>query len=129
WTPTSSIGLALSIPLYSGGSTRYGLKSMRLQQEALEVQREELKQQLHLQATSQRDALRSATAQYHASREAEQGAKRGLEIATVRYKTGNGTLLELNDSELALRQSQLNLAQAVYNYMVAIYAIDELEGR
>ncbi|MDY5858977.1 MAG: TolC family protein [Porphyromonas sp.] len=129
WTPTSSIGLVLNVPLYSGGSTRYGLKSMRIQQEVLEVQREELKQQLQLQSTSQRDALRNATAQYRASREAEQGAKRGLEIATVRYKTGNGTLLELNDSELALRQSQLNLAQAVYNYMVAVYAIDELEGR
>lgn len=129
WTPSSTIGLALNIPLFSGGSTRYGLKSLRVQRETLEIQREELKRQLQLQATSQRDELRNATAQYRASREAEAGAKKGLDIATVRYKTGNGTLLELNDSELALRQSQLNLAQSVYNYMIAVYAIDELEGR
>lgn len=128
WSPTSSIGLSLSVPIFTGGSTKYGIKSMQLQQEQARVQRAELEQQLRLQEVGGQDALRHATEQYRASREAVQSAERGLSIAEVRYKSGAGTLLELNDTELALRQAQLNIAQSVYNYMLAIYALDELRG-
>lgn len=44
---------------------------------------------------------------------------RGYKIAQKRYDTGGGTLLEMNDAELALTQAKLNLNQSIYNYMVA----------
>ena len=49
-------------------------------------------------------------------------------IAEVRYKSGAGTLLELNDAETALLQARLNYSQAIYNYMVAVYSLDALKG-
>ena len=46
----------------------------------------------------------------------------------MRYKSGAGTLLELNDAETALLQARLNYSQAIYNYMVAVYSLDALKG-
>lgn len=128
WTPSSTIGLSLSVPLFTGGSTRHGIKSLKWQAEQLKIERTSVRHQLQLQYTSQQDAQRTAIDQYQSSTEAERSAKKGLEIATVRYKAGNGTLLELNDAELTLRQAQLQQAQAVYNYMVATYSLEELQG-
>lgn len=129
WSPMSTIGLALNVPLYSGGSTKNGIKSIKLQQEQLSLEREEAERQLRLASRSQQDVLLQSREQYGASLVAEQSSRKGLEIATLRYRTGAGTLLELNDAELALRQAQLNKVQAVYNYMLSIYALDELQGK
>ena len=46
----------------------------------------------------------------------------------MRYRTGEGTILELNDADMALLQARLNYSQAIYNYMVAVYSLDELKG-
>ena len=55
-------------------------------------------------------------------------ARKGYDIAVKRYDTGAGTLLEVNDSQLALTQSQLNRSQAVYSYLVAQAQLDETLG-
>ena len=47
----------------------------------------------------------------------------------MRYTSGEGTILELNDAENALLQAKLNYSQAVYNYMVAVFSLDELQGK
>lgn len=129
WSPGSTIGLALNIPLYSGGSTKYGIKSLELQREQLRLQKLNVERQLDLQATNAVQQREQALQQYFASREGERLAQKSLDIAQVRYKSGNGTVLELNDAELALRQAQLNLSQAVYNYMIALYELHTIQGK
>ena len=129
WTPSSTIGLALNIPLFTGGSTKHGLRSIKTQQEQIHVERANTENQLRLQLLSSQNSLNSAKTQYDASKEAESSAKKGLEIANVRYKTGNGTLLELTDAEFALRQAQLSKAQAIYSYMNTLYTLNELQGK
>lgn len=129
WSPSSNIGLGLTIPLFSGGSTRYGIKSLESQLEQLRLERQHAEQQLRLQASSYQTAQRNAAEQFVASQEAERSATKGLQVAQVRYRSGAGTLLELNDAELAQRQAQLNLNQAIYNYMIALYDLEALEGR
>lgn len=128
WTPHALVALSLNIPLFSGGTTRKGIASLRLQQEQLRLQQHNTEQQLGLQVKSSQDALRYAREQYQACQEAIQTARKGLDIAQVRYKVGAATLLELNDTELSLRQAQLNQAQAIYNYMISLYTLKELQG-
>ena len=129
WSPSSNIGLSLSVPLYTGGSTRYGLKSLDLQRRQSLIQMTETKNQLNLQRISLEENQRQAVAQYTASLQAESSARKGLSIAQVRYRSGQGTVLELTDAELALRQAELNKTQALYTLVIALCETDVLLGR
>ena len=42
------------------------------------------------------------------------------------YDKGMGTLLEVNDAELALLQARLNQTQALYDYLIAGVEIEQL---
>ncbi|MGL5262639.1 MAG: TolC family protein, partial [Bacteroides sp.] len=46
-------------------------------------------------------------------------ALKGREIAKKMYEVGKGTILELNDSEVALTQAELAYTQSIYDYLVA----------
>ena len=46
----------------------------------------------------------------------------------MRYATGAGTLLEINDSQLALTQAQMNRSQSIYDFLVAKAMLDETMG-
>ena len=73
--------------------------------------------------------MNAAKEQLVVNKEAIAQAERGYEIAKVRYNTGSGTILELNDSELALTQSRLNYQQALYDYLSAQANYEKVMGR
>lgn len=129
WSPHSMIGLSLSIPIFSGGSRYNDVRATRLQIKQLAERRLQAERELSLGLESAKSEQRSAAEVFLASRSAERSALQGYEIALMRYSTGVGTLLELNDAQLSLRQAQLSLKQAIHNYMLATYTLDELEGR
>ena len=74
------------------------------------------------------DKMRTGIRQYESACKSVDQARKGYDIAVKRYDTGAGTLLEVNDSQLALTQSQLNRSQAVYSYLVAQAQLDETLG-
>lgn len=129
WSPYSSIGLSLNIPIFSGGTRYYGVKSTQMQIQQIALQRLQAEREIRLGASNAMSERRNASEQFIASMEAVRSATKGLDIAQVMYRTGRSTILELNDAELALRQAQLNLNQSIYNYMVSTYDIQQIEGR
>lgn len=129
WSPFSNVSLSLNIPIFSGGSRYYGVKAVKTQIQQLALQRVQAEREVRLGLENAQSEQRSALDQYEASREAVRSATKGLEIARVRYQTGESSILELNDAELADRQAKLNLNQAIYNYMVATYSLEQLEGK
>ena len=46
-------------------------------------------------------------------------AKKGLAISQKRYEIGNGTILELNNSQVSLTNMQLTYNNSIYDYLVA----------
>ena len=50
-------------------------------------------------------------------------------IAKKRYEVGKGTVLELNDSELALTQSKLAYTQAIFDYLSAKADLELVLGK
>ncbi|WP_297193947.1 TolC family protein [uncultured Porphyromonas sp.] len=128
WSPFSTIALSLSVPLFNGFSRQNDVHATRTQLQQLQLQRVDAERQLHLSAMNSLSAQTNAIEQFVAAREAVASAEKGYQIAQVRYKTGEGTILELNDADMALLQARLNYSQAIYNYMVALYTLDELQG-
>lgn len=129
WNPYSIIGLSLSVPIFSGGSKFYTLKQTRVSMTQLDLQREDTERNLQMSVKQYRDDMSTAIQQFEAARKGVKQAERGYMISQKRYDTGAGTLLEMNDSQLALTQAQLNFNQAIYNYMVAKSDLEKVLGR
>lgn len=129
WVSSAAVGLSLSIPIFQGNTIINQTKQVELALQELEMQRDYAYQGQNLQYTAAINNMRTANEQLVVNREAIAQAERGYDIAKVRYNTGTGTILELNNSELALTQSKLNYQQALYNFLSAQAALEQVLGR
>lgn len=129
WVSSAAVGLSLSIPIFNGNTIINKTKQVGLSLKELQLQRDYVSEAQDLQITSALDNMRTANEQLLVNKEAIAQAEKGYEIAKVRYNTGSGTILELNDSELALTQSRLNYQQALYNYLIAEATLEQVLGR
>ena len=66
--------------------------------------------------------------QYHASAQTISQAKRGYEIAVKRYEVGGGTLVDVDNSQLAYTQAELTRSTAIYNYLVNQVSMAKMSG-
>jgi outer membrane protein len=128
WNPYSVGGLALVIPIFSGGQRYMTLKQTRVQQEQLQMQKESVRRDLEVGVKQAFSSMETALKQFNAAQSSIEGAKTGYSISQKRYEVGSGTLLEMDDARLALVQAQLNLNQSVYNYLIAKSSLEKIIG-
>lgn len=128
WFPYSTVGLSLSIPLFKA-SNFTKVKQTKIQMQQLTENRTNVQRQLTMQATSYLDNMAASTEQVVSNKEGIVQAEKGRLIAQKRYEVGKGTILELNDSEVALTQAQLTYNQSIYDYLVAKADLDQVLGR
>lgn len=129
WNPYSVIGVSLSIPIFTGGSKYYKIRQTRVSMEQLDLQREDAERNLQLAVKQNVDNMNTCVKQFDAARKGVEQAERGYLISQKRYDTGAGTLLEMNDAELALTQARLNFNQAIFNYIVAKSDLEKIMGQ
>lgn len=128
WNPYTTLGVSLNIPIFSGGSRYSNVKQSKIQLEQLELNRIDTERNLMVAIRQYVDQMKTSIKQYQASSDGVSQAKKGYDIAVKRYDTGAGTLLEINDSQLALTVSQNNRNQAIYSFLVAKASLDETLG-
>lgn len=128
WNPYTTFGVSLNIPIFSGGSRYSSLKQSQIELEQLELNRLDTERNLMVSVRQYVDQMKTSIKQYQASSEGVSEAQKGYDIALKRYDTGAGTLLEINDSQLALTVSQNNRNQAIYSFLVAKASLDEMLG-
>lgn len=129
WVSSAAVGLQLNIPIFQGNKVINQAKQVKIALKELELQRNYTTDGMNLQITSAVNNMRAANEQLIANKDAINQAQRGYEIAKVRYNTGSGTILELNDSELSLTQSKLNYQQSLYNYLSAQTNLEKVLGK
>lgn len=129
WNPYSMVGVKLTIPIFSGGARLNKVKQTRVSLTQLDLQRDDLERNLKLSIKQSIDNMSTCVKRFTAAQRGVSQAEKGYVIAQKRYETGTGTLLELNDSELALTQSKLNFNQAIYDYMVAKSDLEKVLGK
>ena len=128
WTPYSVAGISLTIPIFSGGQRYYTLKQTKVQREQMALQIEETRKNLEVSITQSLSSLNTSAKQYTAAKKSIESAEKGNSIAHKRYEIGSGTLLEMQNSQLALMQSRLNLNSSIYNYLVTKSSLDKILG-
>ena len=128
WFPSSTIGISLSIPIFSGGQRYHAIKQTRVQADELELQRENAERQLRIGIRQSVGTMDTAMRTYDASKEALASAEKAYDIAVKSYQLGKSTLTDLNNTELVLTQAKLAVSQAVYNFVIAKAGLEQTLG-
>lgn len=129
FNPYSYVGLALSVPIFSGGAKLYGLKQAQVQLKEIDLQRDYLVNSLNMQVDLAIDNMNREAAQISTSKEGVAQAQKAYEIMQKSFEIGAASYLELRDAELANTSAQLVYLQAIYNYLISSSELDLLLGK
>lgn len=129
WVGSAAVGLQLSIPIFNGRTIVNKAKQLKISLQELQLQKQYASDGIDLQIQSAINNMKAAQEQLSVNKDAISQAERGYEIAKVRYQTGSGTILELNDSELSMTQANLNYQQSLYDFLTAQTNLEKVLGR
>ena len=115
WT----IGLASQIPLFTGGRIKGDQMIAEANVREAQARYDQLREFAALDSRVTINNLLQARAAWQASQGTAEQAARAYSIATVRYKEGISTQIELNDARILLEQAVANRALAARNLQVA----------
>ena len=128
WNPYSVVGVSLNVPIFAGGKRRSDINQAKLNLNNLELQRENVERQLRTALMQYQCNMQTNMKEYYASSQNLSQAKRGYDIAVKRYEIGGGTLVDVDNSQLAYTQAELSRSTAIYNYLINGVEIDKLIG-
>ncbi|MBR5464751.1 MAG: TolC family protein [Alistipes sp.] len=128
WNPYSVAAVSLNVPIFAGGKRRADINQAKINLNNLELQRENIERQLRTALMQYQSNLNTNVKEYYASSQNISQAKRGYDIAVKRYEIGGGTLVDVDNSQLAYTQAELSRSTAIFNYLVNRVEIDKLVG-
>ncbi|MBR5333679.1 MAG: TolC family protein [Alistipes sp.] len=128
WNPYSVAAFSLNIPIFAGGKRRAEVNQAKIDLNNLQLQRENVERQLRTAVMSYYSNMLTNVKQYHASSQTISQAKRGYDIAVKRYEVGGGTLVDVDNSQLAYTQAELTRSTAIYNYLVNQVSMAKILG-
>lgn len=129
FNPYSNVALALSVPIFSGGTKYNALKQAQVQLQEIDLQRENLVNSLTMQLDLTIDNMNMEISQIASSEEGVKQADKALQIMQKSFEIGAASYLSLRDSELAHTTARLSYYQSIYNYLISSSELDMLLGK
>ncbi|UCV02075.1 TolC family protein [Dechloromonas denitrificans] len=117
-TNAQTVGLTLSVPIFSGFETTYRVRSAAAQAEVKAAQRDRLNKQIALDVWRAYQSLTTATQSLKTTADLVASAEQSERVALGRYKAGVGTVLELLTAQSALASARLQRIQAGLDWNV-----------
>ncbi len=128
YAPSASFAISLNIPIFKA-SNWTTIKKTKIQLAELSDNRLNTERQLTQAARSYSQNMQSSIVQVESNSEAVRQADKAVSIAEKRYEVGRGTILELNQSQVALTQARLTYNQSIYDYLTNRADFDYTLGR
>ncbi len=128
WNPYSTVGVALSIPIFQGGKRYYKQKQAEISYREMSWQRQNLENALSLQVQSQFDNIQKSVAQIETNKLGVEQATKANQIMEKSFRIGAASYIDLRDSENALLSAQLAYYQSIYNWLTAQSQLSYLLG-
>ncbi len=129
WTHPISVGVQISIPIFSGLKNNYKARQVKNQIEQLNLQRDYAHKQTTVAVESAINNLLTARETMLAQAQTMAQADKAYQISDTRFRAGAGTILELNSAQLNRTQAHLNYSQAIYDYLSAQADYDQIVGK
>ncbi|MGC4114419.1 MAG: TolC family protein [Myxococcales bacterium] len=114
-----NLGASLSWSFYTGGSTRAQVRELEAGQSGLEAQVAAQRQQVRLDVVKARLGLVAAKASVEASAQVVENSQLRQVLAEARYQAGVGSILELQDAQVAVTNAQGQAIQSAFNVSLA----------
>ncbi|WP_319379743.1 TolC family outer membrane protein [Thiomicrorhabdus sp.] len=124
----TSIGVNVSMPIYSGGTVSSQVSSARYQSEVAKEALRESRDQARLNARLQARNLQRGVSLISALREAVKSNDAFLEAAEEGYKVGLNNLLEVLTARSNQYSARKNLLEAVHNQVLNQLRLDSIVG-
>ncbi len=128
WQTPSSVGLSLTVPIFSGFTNTNNSRQIKNQISQLELTAAYTEQNLSVALSSAISNINTARETLAAQMLTSAQAEKAYKISQVRYDAGMGTMFELNSAQLSMTQAKLNLSQAMYDLLVAKSEYDSVMG-
>ena len=127
-TKSWSVGATASWSLWDGGATQNSIKKANAQLEQAKEANLATVDAVLLAVQKAYLNLRSAEQTIQSTQTAVAQGQESFRIATLRYRAGVGTNLDVLDAETKLTDARNNYVQALYNYNISIAALEQLTG-
>ncbi len=129
WTPYSTVGISLSIPIFAGGKRYQQIRQAKNQYEQVSLQTIDTERKLKIAIRQNLATMETNMKSYIAASDAVAMAQKAYDIAQASYKVGRSKLVELNDAQLQLTQAQLAASQAIHGFLTAKTQLEQTLGQ
>lgn len=113
-----TVGVAVTLPLFSGFDATYKIRAAEAQAEASQAQRDQLRQQVALDVWKAYQSLVTANQTVKTANDLVASADAALKVTLGRYKAGVGTLIDLLNAQSALASARQQRIQASLDWNV-----------
>ena len=118
----------LDVPIFNGLRTHGQVVEASAEYEKAKANRDLAQKGAAIEAAQARDEIERSQTTLLARRETVRQAQRAWELASVRFKNGMSTQIEVSDARLQLQSSEVNEVQAMRDYLVAIAQLERAVG-
>lgn len=125
---TASIGLYVSIPIFTGYASKYKIQAAKQQLKINEAEYEKLSNDASLEVYKQYQSLISEMQAVRTSYDLVSSAQASHELSLGKYKAGAGTILDLLSTQSALASAKQQHIQALYNWYISKAALAKAMG-
>ena len=125
---SSSIGLYVTIPIFTGYNTKYKVQAAQQQLKINEAQYDKLSQDAYLDVYKTYQTLISQTQATRTSIDLVASAQASYDLALGRYKAGVGTILDLLTAQSALASAKQQYIQSLYNWYITKASLAKAMG-
>ena len=127
-TKSWSVGASATWNLWDGGATQNAIKKANAQLEQAKEANLATVDAVLLAVQKAYLNLRAAEQTIQSTQTAVAQGQESFRIATLRYRAGVGTNLDVLDAETKLTTARNNYVEALYNYNISIAALEQLTG-
>ena len=117
-TTGNSIGLTLSVPLFSGGATQSRVRQAIAQRDIAQDQYEQQRRSLDRNTRNLYQALVAGVSEVEARRLAVVSAQSAFDASQVGLEVGTRTVLDVVQNQRTLFQAQVEYARSRYNFLL-----------
>jgi outer membrane protein len=124
-----SLGINLSLPLFSGGSRFAGARRAQEELWRLRAQRESAAEGIEQRIRSSLHRMAASYAGIQLSRDAAEAARKNQELMRDAYSQGLVSVIELLDAQNVALVSELAAANSVHDFLVDLIEVERSAGQ
>lgn len=125
---TATIGISLSIPIYTGGSISSTVKEAKFKYQEASYGVEQVRRSLTKQIKDAFRGVSSSISQVKALEQALKSNQIAYEATEAGYEIGTRTMVDLLNAQTELHRAKLNLKSAKYSFLVNQMLLKQAAG-